>query len=298
MVEFGILGPIEVVVAGEPVTLGGPRQRAVLARLLLDAGRVVAAERLIEDVWDGQPPATAGKTLQKYVSELRRILPADMLRTAGGGYVLELQADQIDSRRFERLVATGDYAGGLALWRGDLLADLADLSFVAPERARLEELRLFAIESRIEAQLGSGHHAATIGPLTELVDEHPMRERLTSLLMLALYRSGRQVEALRVFERHRQFLTDEIGVEPAGELRQLEAAILRHDPALDGEPPPTSGRRPAGNMATTMSSFIGREHELAAVATAIGDNRLVTLTGPGGIGKTRLAQEVGGAPGR
>ncbi len=192
-------------------------------------GRVVAAERLIEDVWDGHPPATAGKALQKYVSELRRLLPADMLRTAGGGYVLEVEADQIDSRRFERRVATGDYAGGLALWRGDLLADLADLSFVAPERARLEELRLFATESRIEAQLGSGHHAAAIGPLTELVDEHPLRERLTSLLMLALYRSGRQVEALRVFQRSR--LGDEA---PDFTAETTEGTIRFHEWLGDG----------------------------------------------------------------
>ena len=232
--QYAILGPLEVVRDGEPVPLGGLRQRAVLARLLVDAGRVVPVDRLIDDVWDGRPPATAHKTLQKYVSELRKVLGQCAVRTSGGGYVVDVDARTSSTARdFERLADARDWDAALALWRGDVLADVGDLAFVAPERTRLESLRLAAVEGRLTALLDAGRHAEVVGELAELAIAHPLRERLTALRMLALYRSGRQVEALRAFDAHRKRLGDEVGVEPAAELRALEAAILAHDPALD-----------------------------------------------------------------
>ena len=293
MIQFGILGPLEVLVDGEAAVLGGPRQRAVLARLLLDCGRVVSAERIIDDVWVGRPPSSAAKALQKYVSELRKLLPGLALRTSGGGYALEVGGDAVDAQRFERMVADGAYDGALALWRGVVLSDLPDLAFVAPERTRLDELRLFALESRLADDLDAGRHGAAIGELTELVEAHPLRERLTRLLMLALYRSGRQVEALRVCERHRRHLADEIGVSPDAAVRELEGAILRHDPGLDLRPGSTvTDARVRGNLPITLTSFVGRTRELEDLARAIAENRLVTFTGPGGVGKTRLALEL------
>ncbi|HEX6657579.1 MAG TPA: BTAD domain-containing putative transcriptional regulator, partial [Ilumatobacter sp.] len=294
MIQVAMLGPLEVYVDGDAVALGGPRQRAVLGRLLLAPRRVVSADRIIEDVWDGHPPDTARKTLHKYVFELRKALPALSLRTAPAGYVLDVDDEAIDSRRFERLVAERRFAAALALWRGEPLADLPDLGFLAPERARLGELRLFAIESRVEDDLEAGRHGSVIGELTDLVEAHPLRERLTGSLMLALYRAGRQVEALRTFERHRRQL-EEIGVEPAAALRELEDAILRHDPRLECVPATASlaSSSSPGNVPNALTSFVGRADERAAVVRALDGNRLVTISGPGGIGKTRLAQHVG-----
>jgi predicted ATPase/DNA-binding SARP family transcriptional activator len=294
VIQFGILGPLEVLVDGEPTALGGPRQRAVLARLLLDPARVVSAERLIDDVWDGRPPPSAAKTLQKYVSELRKALPRPVLLTCGGGYLLDVDDDRVDARRFERLLGDRQYAAALALWRGDVLCDLPDLTFADAERVRLDELRMFAIESRLEGDLSAGRHGSTIGELSELVEAHPLRERLTALLMLALYRAGRQVEALRVFDRHRRKLVDQVGVDPAVELRELEGAILRHDPGLElPAAPPVGTTQPPGNLPLTLTSFVGRASDLEAAATVVAENRLVTFTGPGGVGKTRLAVELG-----
>ena len=288
MIDFGILGPLEVRVEGRPVALGGARQRAVLARLLLSPSRVVSSESMIDDVWNGRPPASAAKVLQKYVSGLRKVLPTQAVRTSGRGYVLDIDDDRLDARRFEQLVGVQRYEAALAVWRGDVLSDLPDLAFIAPERARLDELRMFAVESRLEAELAAGRHGEVIGELAELVDAHPLRERLTAARMLALYRAGRQVEALRAFDRHRRHLADEVGVDPALELRELEGAILRHDPGLD-----LPGGQVRGNLPLRLTSFVGRVDELDAAALAIAENRLVTFTGPGGIGKTRLALELG-----
>jgi predicted ATPase/DNA-binding SARP family transcriptional activator len=294
VIEFGILGPLEVLVDGEPIALGGPRQRAVLARLLLNPARVVGSERLIDDVWDGRPPPSAAKTLQKYVSELRKALPRPVLRTRGGGYLLDVEDDTVDARRFERLLGDRQYAAALGLWRGDVLCDLPDLAFVDAERVRLDELRMFAIESRLEGDLAAGRHNSAIGELSELVEAHPLRERLTALLMLALYRAGRQVEALRVFDRHRRNLVDQVGVDPAVELRELEGAILRHDPGLELPSAPLVGAPQApGNLPLTLTSFVGRAGDLETAARVVAENRLVTFTGPGGVGKTRLAVELG-----
>ena len=244
--QFGILGPLEVLDGGAQLSLGGPRQRALLARLIVSAGRPVSIDRLVDDVWEGRPPATAHKAVQKYVSALRRVLPRAVLRTDAGGYVLEVDEEAIDARRFERLVRSGDFVDALALWRGDVLADMGGASFAVAERARLDELRLEAIEAVIERRLDEGGHAGAIAELAELSGRHPFRERLTALLMLALYRSGRQVEALRAFETHRRHLVEEVGVEPVAELRALEAAILRHDPDLDLAPPAAQAVRSPG----------------------------------------------------
>jgi predicted ATPase/DNA-binding SARP family transcriptional activator len=294
MVEFGILGPFEVLLDGESVTLGGPRQRAVLVRLLLEPGCTVSAERIIEDVWDGRPPRSAAKTLQKYVSELRRLVPGLELRTTGGGYALDVPPGALDASRFAEMVDRGRYRDALRLWRGPVLPDLPDLAFLTPERTRLEELRLYAIESRLEQDLEAGQHAPVASELGELVDAHPLRDRLARLLMLALYRSGRQVEALRAYERHRLALA-ELGVEPAVSTRELEAAILRHDPSLETPATSRPGRVTSprrGRPAIALTSFVGRARELEDAKRVITANRLVTFTGPGGVGKTRLALEV------
>jgi len=257
--EFGILGPVQVVRDGVSLALGGPRQRAVLARLLLDPGRVVPVNVLIDDVWGGNPPATATKTLQKYVCQLRKSLGAGLLQTSGGGYSIAIEGGAVDARRFEELAAAGDYSRALALWRGEPLADLPDVLFAAAERSRLQELRLVTLERMLESELKAGCHTQVVPQLLELVDQHPLRERLCGLLMLALYRAGRQVEALQAFRRHRRRLIDEVGVDPAEDLVGLERAILRHDPGLD--PPPSTGTAPArsaGNLRLPVSVFIGR----------------------------------------
>jgi predicted ATPase/DNA-binding SARP family transcriptional activator len=283
VIEYALLGPVQAVRDGRPLALGGPRQRAVLVRLLLTPGRAVPAAALADDVWGGCPPPSATKTLQKYVSELRRALGPGELRTVGGGYAVE---GDVDALRFERLLAAGDAERALELWQGEALGDLPDVPFVAAERARLEELRLVAVERRAEADVRAGRHAEVVAGLVDLAAAHPGREHLTFLLMLALYRSGRQVEALEVFQRHRRRLADELGIEPADELTALERAILRHDEAL-GAAPPAGARR--GNVRLPVSSFIGRDDELRRTVEALRGAAPVTLTGPGGVGKTRLA---------
>ena len=242
--ELRFLGPVQAVRAGRDVPLGGPRQRAVLALLALDAGRVVPAGRLVEEVWRGRPPPGAAKTLRSYVSRLRSALAPEVPVVArGGGYALSADPGQLDVRRFERLVAEGQAALGggeaaaagnrfreaLALWRGPALADVADVEPLAREGARLEELRLVAVEGRLEADLAAGWHAEVAGELERLVGEHPLRERLWRLLMLALYRGGRQADALAAYQRARAVLAGELGLEPGQELRELERAVLRQE---------------------------------------------------------------------
>ena len=297
---------MEAIRDGRPVLLGGPRPRAVLGRLLVDAGRAVSTDALLEDVWNGRPPPTAAKTLQKYVSELRRALGDEAIRTVGRGYAVE--APGLDARRFEAHVgraqadaAKADWPAALdaadqalRLWRGDVLAGLDDARFADAERSRLGELRLVALELRYGAAIELGQHGAAAADLAELVDRHPLREGFWALLMRALYGAGRQAEALRAFERHRRFLAEELGIEPSPKLRRLETAVLRHElPAATA---------PLGNLPHALSSFVGRAGAVDDVAGALGAYRLVTLTGPGGVGKTRLALEAahgvqGGYPG-
>jgi DNA-binding SARP family transcriptional activator len=260
-VEFGILGPLEARRDGRPLDLGGARQRSVLAVLLLNAGATVPASVLIDEVWGEEPPATAANLLQGYVSALRKELGHDTIATRGRGYAVE--AAELDLRRFERLaddadglppaVAAERLGDALALWRGPAFADLLDEPFARLASARLEELRLAVHERRIEADLAAGRHGAVVAELEQVVAEHPLRERPRALLMLALYRCGRQAEALAAYQAARRALVEQLGIEPVPALRRLEQAILRHDPELD---PPAAGRAPAAPAPSGRSILV------------------------------------------
>ena len=241
-----LLGPLEVEAGGPPIELGPARQRAVLARLLLDPNRTVAIDRLVDDLWGVDPPATAVKLVHIHVSKLRKVLPAGVLVTRPPGYALEIPPASLDLVRFDRLHALGRsaLAGGspaeaaqrlhdaLALWRGAALAEF-DEPFAALESRRLEESRLVCLEDRIDADLALGGHAVLIGELIAHVARHPLRERPRRQLMLALYRCGRQVEALAGYRQLRQTLSSELGIEPSRALRELERRMLQQDPTLD-----------------------------------------------------------------
>jgi DNA-binding SARP family transcriptional activator len=241
-VEFRLLGPLEVVHEGGTLPLGGQKQRALLAVLLLRAGEVVATDRLIDDLWGEQPPRTAATSLQNLVSQLRKMLGPDAVVTKPPGYQLAIPADRVDLVRFERLVRAARGAPAderaaklreaLALWRGPPLLDLAYEPFAQSEIRRLEELRLSALEERIEADLELERHAELVGELEGLVSAHPLRERLRGQLMLALYRSGRQAEALKAYHDARRALVDELGIEPSPALQQLHGSILRQESTL------------------------------------------------------------------
>jgi DNA-binding SARP family transcriptional activator len=243
-VEFRVLGPFEVLVEGRALELKRRKQRALLALLLLHAGEVVSTDRLIDELWAGKPPKAAVGSLQNLISDLRKALGRDLVRTRQPGYVLDVEREQVDLHRFERLVAQASEPGNgerrsellreaLALWRGPPLADLAFEPFAQVEIARLEELRTAAREELVDASLELGRHAQLVGELEALVAEHPLRERLRGQLMLALYRSGRQAEALDAYRHARETLVEELGIEPSTELQQLEQAVLRHDQELD-----------------------------------------------------------------
>ena len=244
--DLHLLGPTEARLDGRPIALGPRKQRAVLAMLALRLGETVGAERLAEGLWGDTPPPSAAKMVQAYVSHLRRALDGNgaAIATRGGGYELRLDGGDVDALRFERLVAGGQPREALALWRGDALADVADEPFAGPEIRRLEELRASAAEAAVEADLAAGRHADVIAELDALVAAHPLRERLHAQRMLALYRSGRQAEALAAYRVARATLVEQIGVEPGPELHRLHDAVLHHDPALDLPAPPARARRP------------------------------------------------------
>jgi DNA-binding SARP family transcriptional activator len=244
-VEFRILGPLEIVGEDGTLTLGGSRQRALLALLLTRPNEVVSADRLIDELWGGDVPQQATNALQYHVSQLRKALAsADRIRTQAPGYAIQVGPDELDLLRFERLVddsesARPERAGellreALGLWRGAPLADVAHESFAQTEIVRLEELRLRALELRIDADLALGRHREVIAELEALAREHPLRERLRAALMRALYASGRQAEALEVYRQTRAQLVESLGIEPSPALQELERAILRQDPALEG----------------------------------------------------------------
>lgn len=303
--DFRVLGPLEVRAGDEFVSLPGRKERALLAILLLHPNEVVPTDRLMDDLWGDDPPATAGTALHVHVSQLRKALGGDVVRTRPSGYVLELTADQLDVLQFERLVEEGSEAlaagdddaaarklrAALALWRGAVLADFRYDSFAQGEIARLEELRLACIEDRIDAELDLGRHGELVAELESLVEEHPLRERLRGQLMLALYRAGRQAEALAVYRDGRSLFREELGLEPTPELRKLEAAILRQEPSLTVESAAVRARR---HLPAPRTALIGRRRELAQLRALLEQDhvRLVTLTGTGGIGKTRLALEI------
>ena len=222
--EFRILGPLEVLDDGDVITVAGRKQRTLLAVLLLNANRVVSIDSLIDALWGESPPSTAGKAIQVYVSQLRRILGKGHLQTKTPGYVFKVESNELDLHRFEELLDQAKdpsceapaetLRSALALWRGPVLEEFAYESFARLELARIDELRLTCLEERIENDLTGGRHAEIIGDLEALVAEHPLRERLRGLLMLALYRSGRQAEALEVYQETRRILVDELGIEP------------------------------------------------------------------------------------
>jgi DNA-binding SARP family transcriptional activator len=288
-VDFRILGPLEVLDDGRALELGGAKQRAVLAVLLLRANHVVSRDELIEAIWGERVPETATKALQVYVSQLRKALGRDRILTRAPGYQLRVDAGELDLDRFQALDSEGRLDEALRLWRGSPLAEFAYEPFAQSDIVRLEELRLACLERRIEEDLANGRHAATIGELERLVSLHPLRERLRAGLMLALYRSGRQAEALEAYQDARRALTEELGIVPSQGLRELEQAILRQDAALELDL--------AVAAETRAGAFVGREEELEALRTDFdeasrGHGRLVLLVGEPGIGKSRLAEEA------
>ncbi len=315
-IEFRLLGPLEVWRAGQQLAVRGAKPRALLAMLLLHAGEAVSTDRLIDALWGERPPATAANALQAHVAALRRALELDretreadrVLITRAPGYLLRVTAGEVDITRFERLVAKGRsallddaaaasrlLAEALGLWRGPALADFIFEPFAQSEAARLEELRLGALEDRLEADLALGRHAELTPELEGLLAEHPLRERLAGQLMLALYRCGRQGDASRVFHATRARLIEELAMEPERSLRELLQRILEQDAKLDWSSPngvigAVGGeKRPAHNLPVEVTSFVGRERELEEVRSLMHATRLLTLTGAGGSGKTRLA---------
>jgi DNA-binding SARP family transcriptional activator len=243
MLEFRILGPLEVIDDGNPLQLSGQKQRALLALLLLEANRVVSTDRIVDALWGDQPPRTAATSLQNFVSQLRKLLGPETLVTKPPGYQLRLEPAQFDLDRFHGLVEearreppdarAAKLEHALAIWRGPPLADLGFEAFAQSEIGRLEELRLAVVEDRIAAELEAGRHAEIVGELEALADEHPLRERFRGQLMLALYRSGRQAEALQIYHDTRRVLVEELGIDPSPSLQQLHGAILRQDPGLE-----------------------------------------------------------------
>jgi DNA-binding SARP family transcriptional activator/streptogramin lyase len=252
-VEFRILGPIEVEDGPRTLSLDAPKQRTLLGVLLLHPNEVVSAERLIDELWGEQPPTTAAKVLRTYVSQLRGALGAGAIGTHAPGYVLRVDDEALDAARFHRLIGEGRrlaasgeheraaaaYGEALALWRGPALDDVVFESFARNEAERLEEERLSALMERIDCDLALGRHEELLAELEPLVKQYPLRERLRAQLMLALYRSGRQVDALAVYQETRRMLLDELGLEPGPQLHDLERAILTHDQALAAPPPRT-----------------------------------------------------------
>jgi predicted ATPase/DNA-binding SARP family transcriptional activator len=308
LVEFRLLGRLEVEANGVDVTPGRPKQRALLALLLLREGQVVATDDLVEALWGLRPPETAQIALYGHISALRKWLGAERIETRAPGYRLHLaDEDEFDIRRFERVAAGSRADGpaarsqtlrdGLALFRGEPLFDFRDEQFACLEAGRLAELRLATLEDQIEADLELGRHVEIVPELERLVAEHPLRERLRAQLMLALYGAGRQADALLSFREGRALLVDELGVDPGPALKRLERQILNHDPRLaapDAFTPVLHLAKKRANLPPQPTSFVGRDREIREVADLLrrSDVRLITLTGPGGTGKTRLAIRV------
>ncbi|MFG6194866.1 BTAD domain-containing putative transcriptional regulator [Nonomuraea sp. JJY05] len=303
--RFQILGPTSVLGEdGEPVALGGPRVRALLTLLALHAGRIVGGEQLVAGMYGPRPPEGVANALQSQVSRLRRALGRDLVEFHPAGYRLVADPQDVDARRFELLTQQGRQAlaggdpgraatllrGALELWRG---APLADAPHAEAAAAALAELRLAATEDRVQAELDLGRHRELVAELSQLTAAHPLRERLRAQLMRALYGSGRQAEALTVYDEARKILDEELGVEPGAELAAAHLAVLRADPALGVSAPGSapSARRRQG-LRAQLTSFVGRAEEIEEVAARLRTNRLVTLIGPGGAGKTRLATEA------
>jgi DNA-binding SARP family transcriptional activator len=309
-----VLGTLEVIGADGLVALGSPKQRRLMAALISRVGEPVSAHALVDAVWDGAAPRSAAKTLQGYVVHLRQALAesVDGLRapivTAPGGYLLDADPDAVDAVRFTSLLNRGRQAAavqdwtsarvfvaeGLALWRGQAYGEFAGSEFAAAEAARLEELRQVASETRFEIELALGEDAAVVPELEKAVGEQPTRERLWELLIRALYRAGRQSDALLAYVRARSVLADELGVDPGHGLQAVHAAVLAQDPALDRPSSPTAGARVSVRQPTAGGyAFDGRERDIEWLrgqwlATHESGGRVAVVAGPAGIGKTRL----------
>jgi DNA-binding SARP family transcriptional activator len=271
MTVFRILGPLEVSEGGRPVDVTGGKQRALLAMLLLNANRVVSVERLVDGLWDDDPPETAPKAVQVYVSQLRKLLGHDRVVTKTPGYVLNVDEDELDVDRFRRLAERRSFREALELWRGQPLAEFANLSFARAEIGRLEELRLACVEERIASDLEQRGQAELVGELEALVREHPLRERLRALAMLALYRSGRQAEALDVYQDARRALVEQLGIEPGRALRELHQQILNQDAELEPERGERPGAVPAARAEPVASDPArrGAARELRKTVTVL-----------------------------
>jgi predicted ATPase/DNA-binding SARP family transcriptional activator len=319
--QFRILGPIEVADGDSLVPLAGA-QRSLLALLLLSANEVVSADRLIEELWGEEVPESGRAALQVRISQLRKALgrQGGRIATRAPGYLLHVDRDELDLYGFERMVdeavraepaeAAAKLREALGLWRGPPLVDLSYEPFAQPAIRRLEELRLAAFEKRIDADLELGRQADLIGELRTQVEQYPLRERLHAQLMLALYRSGRQAEALAAYQSARRVLVEQLALEPTAPLRQLEQAILRQEASLDlaaagaprappaaavsesPRPGPREHRSTPHNLPAEVSTFVGRERQLSAIRPLLSRARVITLTGAGGVGKTRLALQL------
>jgi predicted ATPase/DNA-binding SARP family transcriptional activator len=306
--NYGILGEVRVLRAGAPIPLGGPMAQRLLAALLLGAPGAVDRDTLVERLWGEAPPATATTALQVHVSRLRQALEPDLrggarsaIRTTGHGYALEIDRARIDAEQFESLVhdaeelagvepeqALGDVESARALWRGRPWGALADEVWLRSDVAQIEELRRRADELWGDLQLALGRHELIVDSLARAVEAEPLREHRWEQLMLALYRCGRQADALRAFQDARHTLTEELGIEPSPALRALEQAVLAQDPSLEA-PPRSTPERPRHNLPAALTSLVGREDDLRVTRKLVEAYRLVTLTGVGGVGKTRLA---------
>ena len=305
--DFRILGELEVLQDGRPVDLGSPRQKALLTRLIVSAGETVSTDRLIDDLWCDAAPDKAKRTLQVHVSRLRKALGDDgvLLERSGHGYRLASEWDSVDAGRFESLAAEGELAlsagdpeaarsllgMALDLWRGPPLAEFPDDTFAREVAARLDEIRISAEEARLWADLRLGHHASAVSELNDLVACYPFRETFREQLMLALYRSGRQAEALRAYQGARSCLVAELGLEPGSGLQTMENRILSQDPTLDLVAPDRVAQD-LGQLPAYLTSFVGRAEELERAGALLRQERLLTITGAPGVGKTRFALEI------
>ena len=310
-VDYSVLGPLRVESSNGPVEIRGAKERMLLARLVAASGRLVPASDLVDTLWGDEPPASAAKSLQTFVLRLRNALEPErngsptLLLTEGPGYRLALDPAQVDAERFARLARIGErsLADGrpetaaatlteaLALWRGPAYAGFDGAGFAVSEARRLEELRIAATEDRLAAELALGHATAAVPELERLVGEHPMRERLWEMLVTALYRAGRQGDALGAYERARAVLSDELGVDPGPGLRAVHARVLAHDPTL-GSPTVRQTIPPQLRLARTL---VGRDEELARLRDAWNVGR---TRSPGHRGRPRARRCRGHGPGR